>query len=271
MTSLRTRLADRGQCLLGTFVKFPCIEAVELLGIAGFDFVVFDMEHSPLNLETVSSGIVAARSRGLEPLVRVPDHGHAAAVRVLDAGAAGVFVPHVSSVEEARRVAGQLLFEPRGTRGLGSTARAGSWGLSPVGDYLRWGNEEAARVLMVEDRGAIEALPGILDVEGVDAIFVGLGDLSVSLGYPGQMQHPEVQALLDRAVRACAERGVGCGVPAGGPEAVAPLVERGVTFVLLSNDASLFGRAAQAAVSGARAELAKLQRDAAPALAEAHD
>ena len=258
MTSLRTRLADRDHPLLGTFVKFPCIEAVELLGIAGFDFIVFDAEHSPLNLETVSSGIVAARSRGVEPLVRVPDHGHAAAVRVLDAGAAGIFVPHVSTVEQARMVAGQMLFEPRGTRGLGSTGRAGNWGLTPVGEYLRWGNEEVARVLMVEDRAAIDALPGILGVEGVDAIFVGLGDLSVSLGYPGQMQHPDVQALLDRAIRACAERDIGCGVPAGGPEAVAPLVERGVTFVLLSNDATLFGRAAQAAVSGARAGLAKV-------------
>ena len=255
MTGFKARLTSRAECLIGTFAKLPCLETVELLGIAGFDFVVFDMEHSPLTLESVAAGIVAARSRGLVPLVRVPDHGHSVAVRVLDAGAMGVFVPHVSTVEQARTVVGAMLFEPRGTRGLGSTARAGSWGLAPVGEYLEHGDAAVARILMVEDRGAIDALPAMLDVDGVDGVFVGLGDISVSLGRAGAMQHPEVLALLDRAIRACADRGVPCGAPAASPEATAALAVQGASFVLVSNDATMFGRAAQAAVTQARAAL----------------
>lgn len=154
-------LLDREQAPLGTWVKLPTVESVELMALAGFDFVVIDLEHSPMTLESAATLIAVARGRGTCPLVRVPDHSPAWIQRCLDAGASGILAPHVDTVDQARSVARSARFEPAGTRGVGPTSRAGDWGLRPLDDYLASGIDTTV-MTQVESDLAVRNVPDVL-------------------------------------------------------------------------------------------------------------
>lgn len=238
-----------GHTALGTWVKLPTIDGVELLAHAGFDFVVVDMEHSPLDVLTVHTLLGVARGCGLAALVRVPDHTPSTISRVLDSGAAGVLVPHVDTVEHARAAVCAARFPPQGTRGYGPTVRAGAWGADVAG--YRASGEEVAVVPQLESREAIEAVRGIGAVEGLAALFVGPADLAVATGLAPES--PGFAALLDDVANAAKESKLplGTAVPTA---AAARALPRNYDFVLISNDASLLGRAARALVAEARAQ-----------------
>jgi len=251
---LGARLRESDRCLVGTWVKLSAGETVELMALAGFDFVVIDLEHGTLTMEHASRHIAAAAARGVAPLVRVPDHGQSSIQRVLDAGASGVLVPHVDDADEALRVSRMLRFEPRGTRGFGATSRAGQWGALPREEYLRRGNEQAMFIPQIECVQAVDALPDMLAHADVSAVFLGPGDLSVSLGVPDD--HPRVLAAMDQVVAAARAAGVPCGTAIGNdPARLASLAARGFDFVMIGNDASFLGAAARGAVDASLAAL----------------
>ena len=252
MTS-RFRAALAGdRVALGTWVKIPAMEIIELVALAGFDFVVIDLEHSPISLESAHQLIGTALHTGVAPLVRVPGLGAGIVQRVLDSGAAGVMVPHVDTVAQARAAVSAVRFPPLGARGVGSTGRAGAWGALPRADYLRYGREEVVLIAQIESAEGVRQAGEIAAVEGVDALLVGAADLSVSEGR-GETD-PAVVALIARAVEAGRAAGVPVGNAGGATAAsVRASLGAGFTFTMLSNDAGLFGAAARAAVEAARA------------------
>lgn len=174
------RLRARERCLFGTWVKLPTHETLEMLARAGFDYVVLDAEHAPLTLETIYRLIAHAQALGLGALVRVPDQASNDFQRLLDCGADGLLVPRVRNADEARRAIGRMVFSPAGERGLGITSRAGAWGTEPLADYLRRGAEDVLRCPQFEDRQVLEHPGAVLDVSGVNAAFIGMGDLSMT-------------------------------------------------------------------------------------------
>lgn len=233
------QLLSTGQPVLGTWVKLPAVESVELMALAGFDFVVIDLEHSPMSLETAAVLIAVANGRGLCPLVRVPDRSPSWISRCLDAGASGVVVPHVDTVEQARAVDAAARFEPRGRRGVGPTSRAGSWGLEPIDHYLR-SVDQVTVVAQVESDEALEAVPAMLRDGRVDSLFIGPVDLSVSLGKPAD--HPEVVDRIAGVLRQCRSASVPCGTAIGAdPGRAATLGREGYSYVMVSNDATILG------------------------------
>lgn len=249
MTGLRH---DGAGPALGTWVKIPAMEIMELVALAGFDFAVIDLEHSPISLESAYQLIGTALWRGVTPIVRVPGLEGGIVARVLDAGAAGIMVPHVDTVEQARAAVSAARFPPLGARGVGATSRAGLWGALPREEYLRAGQQDVTLIAQIESATGVRNAGAIAAVEGVDALLVGVADLSVSEGLAES--DPRIADLVAEAVR----QGRAAGVPVGtaGPAtaaAVAAAVDAGFTFTLLSNDASLFGAAARAAVEAARA------------------
>ncbi|HSB84890.1 MAG TPA: aldolase/citrate lyase family protein, partial [Ilumatobacteraceae bacterium] len=145
------RLASDGPTVFGTWVKLPTLETVELLGHAGFDFIVVDMEHAPLTLESAYRAIVTAQGMGMGALVRVPDRSDSHLQRLLDAGADGILVPRVTDAATCRASVDAMRFSPIGVRGLGSTSRAGRWGLVGSVDYLEHGRTGIVRGVQVED------------------------------------------------------------------------------------------------------------------------
>lgn len=240
-------IVGRDRAALGTWIKLPAVESVELMALAGFDFVVIDLEHAPLSIETVSTLIAVAHGRGVCPLVRVPDHSATWMSRCLDAGAAGVLVPHVDSLDEARQLVASARFEPDGTRGVGATSRAGGWGMIPIADYLSPDPAPAVIAQVESDRGLSEATKIVAD-GGVDAMFVGPADLSVALGKP--VSHPDVKARITTLVSACGDADIPIGTAIGAdPIAAAQLAGQGYSFVMVSNDATILGTGGRSLVN----------------------
>lgn len=250
--TFRKLINQPGPPALGTFVKIPAPEVAEIISLAGFDFVVIDTEHALLSVRDVYVLIVVYSRMGVAPLVRITDHSYGDAQRYLDAGAAGVLVPHVSNCQQAEATMRQYLFPPLGTRGMGYAARAGLWGSLPGGpaEYVRAGQEDIARVAMIEEREAVDDLERILAVPGLDAVFVGPGDLSLSLGVAPDSD--EVGAAVDQAIETAVAAGVAVGTVAQGAEQIRRRAEQGCRFVLAGNDTGLLNEGARRAVSDAR-------------------
>lgn len=248
MVNFLQQLAQPGACQFGTWVKLATLETLEMLALAGFDFVVVDMEHAPHTFETAYRCIVAAQGLGLRALVRLPDANGHNVQRILDSGADGVLVPRVRSAEEARQVMDGMLFSPRGSRGLGITSRAGHWGLRSTAEYVEHGNSAVFRGVQLEDASALRDAEQILAVEGVNAVFVGPGDLALATGKPAS--HPENAALIEQLLATARRRGLPCGTAVGDAAAARQARERGFNFVMVSNDTSLFAKAAAELVRG---------------------
>jgi 4-hydroxy-2-oxoheptanedioate aldolase len=244
------RRADKP--LIGTFVKIPALEIAEIIGAAGFDFVVIDTEHALLSVRDVYALVVVYSRLGVAPLVRITDHGYGDGQRYLDAGAAGLLVPHVSNAAQAESTMRQFQFPPAGTRGMGFAARASMWGglAGGVPEYVRAGAEDVARVAMIEEREAVEDIEAILAVSGVDAVFVGPGDLSLSLGVPGGS--PAVHDAVTTAIKAAVGAGVPVGTVVQGDEQLRLRAEQGCRFLLVGNDTGMISGAARETVSQAR-------------------
>lgn len=238
------RLQRAGRCLFGTWVKLPTLETLELLAAAGFDFVAIDTEHAPLSLESVYRLIAHAQGLGMSALVRISDQDSNDYQRLLDSGADGILVPRVRTPAEARTAMSRMIFNPAGQRGLGITSRAGRWGMMPLSEYLRTGGEELLRCAQLEDRQVLDDVEVVLDVPGLNAVFLGMGDLQLSTGLPAS--DPQLQSLVDRLLAACAARNLPCGAAAQDATSALKAAERGFRFVMVSNDALMFGKAAAA-------------------------
>jgi 2-dehydro-3-deoxyglucarate aldolase/4-hydroxy-2-oxoheptanedioate aldolase len=244
----RVRSAGRG--LLGTWVKIPAFETVELLAHAGFDFVVLDMEHSPLSLDRVYELIFATQRMGMAALVRLPDHLGSPVQPLLDAGADGLLVPRITSLDAAAAIAARMVFSPAGERGLGFTSRAGRWSLMPLPEYLERGDQQCLRMIQLEDWASLEVAAQFAALKHVNGLFVGLGDLFLSSGKPANT--PEVQALVGSVLSATKSAGILSGIAAGTPAEAKGYLAMGYSLVMVSNDATLFGKAAAETVRASR-------------------
>lgn len=252
MNGFMTRCRNAGRGLLGAWVKIPALETVELLGHAGFDFVVIDMEHAPHPLDLVYRLAFTAQAMGMGALVRLADRSATDVQRLLDSGVDGLLVPRVTSVDQARAISSAMVFAPRGERGLGGTSRAGRWGLVPMADYVKRGDEECLRMVQLEDWETLQRAADYAALPHVNGVFVGLGDLQLSSGRPPS--DPDVRRLVADVARIAKEKGVLCGVAASGAEEARSYLEMGYSLVMASNDATLFGRAAAGLVSEVRAD-----------------
>ncbi len=239
-----------GECRFGTWVKMAAPEPIELIAHAGFDFVVVDMEHAPHTFETMYRMVVLAQGLGMSALVRLADASGADVQRVLDAGVDGVLIPRVRSADEARQAVDGMRFPPLGSRGLGITSRAGRWGLDSTRDYIQRGEEEVFRAVQLEDTQALRDVDDILSAPGVNGVFIGQGDLSLTSGKPAS--HPENQQLVHQALQRATARGIPCGSAVGDAASARRCRDQGYAFVLVSNDLSLFGKAAAELVRSIR-------------------
>jgi 2-keto-3-deoxy-L-rhamnonate aldolase RhmA len=205
----------------GAMITFPAPAIVEMLGYMGFDWVLIDNEHGSITVDTAEDMIRAAELTGIAPIVRPVANRPEVIAPFLDRGAWGVQVPHVNTRAEAEAAVAACKYFPEGQRGIFSAGRPAEYGMGgTTQDYVTRANAETLVCLMLEEVEAIENIPEIVTVTGVDVLFIGSGDLSASMGLAGQQTHPKVQALMERGVKGIREAGIVAGVSC--PDALVP-------------------------------------------------
>ena len=205
-----------GKAAFGVMCTFPSPPVVEMLGHLGFDWILLDNEHGSITVDTAEACIAAAELAGMAPIVRPVSNRPEIIAPFLDRGAWGVQVPHVNTAAEARAAVDAVKYGPAGHRGIFSGGRPANYGFAgSTADYAREANAQTLVCLMLEEVEAIESLPELVKVSGVDVYFIGSGDLSQSMGYTGQQAHPEVQKMMERGVAAITGAGriAGCSCP----------------------------------------------------------
>ena len=223
---------------IGMFVGSGSATVVECLVRTGLDFVVIDNEHSPMEAETSMALIRAAESGGLCPLARVREISRPAVLKLLDVGAQGLIVPNVQSVDDVKKLISYAKYAPVGDRGFCPTRKDG-WGFDTaetVWSLMARINAETLLIPQCETVGALNAIEDIVALDGVDGIFVGPFDLSISMGLPGQFDHPDFTAAVDRIIKACHDAGKFCLFFGGTPEAVTAGFLRGFDGMAYSID-----------------------------------
>ena len=216
---LRDRVR-RGDPVFGTIIPIPSAEVTEIAGLAGYDFLLLDMEHGPLTVDVLEDLVRACRAVNVVPLARVPEDHPKTILRALDVGCVGVMVPQVETPEQARAAVAATKYAPAGTRSLAGATAAAWWGKVPISDHVTASNAATMSVLQIETRRGLEAVEAIARTPGVDVLFIGPSDLSQSLGHPGVATHPDVQAAIKRIIGACRAAGVPAGILALTPEDV---------------------------------------------------
>jgi len=246
----KERLYDPASRLMGMFVKFPTLETVEILAAAGCDFIIIDMEHAPLSVDVVYRMIVVSERSGMGALVRVCGHETATANMFLDAGASGILIPHCSPHEVARELITDMTFPPAGRRGAGGGGRATLWGIDGADEYRRGGESGVVRVPMIEDPEAVAEIDQILDIPGVDAAFIGQGDLTQTVG-----AREKAQALVAKTLEACVKKGIPACITAYGDD-VETRLRQGFKWLAIANDTGIFTRGVQDRLAMARRAVA---------------
>jgi 4-hydroxy-2-oxoheptanedioate aldolase len=238
--------SDKGA--LGPFMICTDPAMVEAAGHAGYDFVLLDMEHGTTTFQTLPNLIRAANVAGVCPVVRVPRGSDIWIDQALDVGAGGVMIPQIDTAEQARVAVAAAKFSPIGNRGTCRFVRSAGFGAIPGKDYFAKAQDTVV-ILQAEGKKAVENLDEILDVPGIDVVFVGPYDLSSSLGHVGEIDHPEVIECIKGIIAKAAAKGVKVGCFADTAESGKKWRDLGVKFIGYGCDFDIFTRAAMADVA----------------------
>jgi 4-hydroxy-2-oxoheptanedioate aldolase len=226
----------------GDFVKTAGIGRVaepwltEVVGRIGYDLIWFDMEHRPYGVDKIDPLSLACRATGMDLMVRICKNGYHSAMQALEFGANGLMVPHCRSAEEARQWVEWVRFPPLGKRGLDGVGADADFGLADTKQHLEHANKEVFLALQIEDKEAVDAIDEIAAVPGYDLLFVGPGDLSLSLGVPLQFEHPVMQEAITRVNAAVKKHGKWWGTTSGTPEAAQRALDRGARMITAGVD-----------------------------------
>ena len=234
-----------GRQQIGIWNSIPGMIVPELLAVSGFDWVLVDAEHTPIELSEVQTALQAiAGFPEVSAVVRPYANDTVLIKRVLDMGAQSILLPCIESRAEAEAAVRAVRYGPRGVRGVAGITRASRYG--HVENYVARASDEICLILQVETRAGLEALDDIAGVEGVDGIFIGPADLSASLGYPGDPHHPDVSRAIEGAVRRLRELGKPSGILYFSEAQNRQAMAWGTTFTAVGADIGLLAAAARA-------------------------
>jgi 2-keto-3-deoxy-L-rhamnonate aldolase RhmA len=245
MTDLRQRLAA-GQTLYGTFLGLGSGMAAEACALAGFDWLLVDLEHGGGDESTLLAQQLAADAHGVPLLVRVESTDRIRAGRVLDLGAEGVMFPRLESVADAEQAVRHLRYPRQGDRGVATYNRACGFGTHP--EALATANERIVGIIQVENRLAVERVDEIAAVPGVDVLFIGPRDLSYDLGVPGDTTAPVFREAVQQVLAATERAGIAAGILAPDAETARQYADDGFRFIGVSSDATLLATAGRLVV-----------------------
>ncbi|MBI2172268.1 MAG: hypothetical protein HYU30_09710 [Chloroflexi bacterium] len=232
--TLKQKLSQ-GVAAFGAIVNADAPEVVELYGAIGYDFVFIDCEHGPMSVDQVEHMVRAAEAYDITPLARIPDHADATILRFLDRGVQGIIVPHVNTAQQAEAIAKAARYYPDGHRGAGG-GRPNQFGAPAMSreEANRFVNDNTLVIPMIEEVEAVKNLDAIVKVHGVDMLHIASGDLSQSMGYPGEQEVWRVMEDAVRRVRAAGKYASVGGNNPGNPQRVAQFIKVGANAITIS-------------------------------------
>jgi 2-keto-3-deoxy-L-rhamnonate aldolase RhmA len=202
--NLVKRKLKSGETVLGTMMfEFNTTGIARLASVAGAEFAVYDMEHTGWSIETIRSLIATTPRPQLVPIVRIPASDYHFIARVLDVGSMGIMVPMVESAEQARAIANAAKYPPVGRRGAAFTIAHDDYRHDPIPEVIRSSNDEVLLIAQIETVKGLDVVEQIAAVPEIDVLWIGQYDLTNSMGIPGQMQHPDLLAAIQRVLTAC--------------------------------------------------------------------
>lgn len=240
-SAFRSRFAG-GEFVVGSFIKTPGGHATEILGDAGFDFVVIDQEHAPFGRVEIDQVLLAARAANIAGIVRVPGSNPADILQALDCGGSGILAPHVTSRADAEAIVAACRYR-KGKRGFSNSPRGGEYGRLDIWDHVDAADARSTVIAMIEDPEAIGKIDEIVDVDGLDGVFIGRGDLTVALGEssPASAKIRQTTGIIVSAAIAAGK--TICAMTAGGDDA-RWLKDIGVTAMIVASDQAFLRQAA---------------------------
>lgn len=231
-----------GKQQIGLWCTLPSAYTAEALATCGFDWILFDTEHSPADPITVLDQLQAVAPYPVSPLVRVASNNAVLIKRVLDIGAQSLLVPYVQNREEAEQAVAAVRYPPAGIRGVAGSTRATRFG--KIRNYAKLAAEELCLIVQVETRSALDEIEAIAALDGIDGIFIGPADLAASMGFPGEPGHPEVVAAVEDAITRIRKAGKPAGILTLDRVFAKRCIDNGTVFTAVDVDASLLVRQA---------------------------
>lgn len=252
--NLKLRLKN-GESVMGTMITvFDNPEIAKILKVCGFDYFIIDCEHGSYNYTSVAAILAVAREAGIPGIVRIPEIRREVVLKYMEMGAAGLLLPNTESAEQAKLLVQYATYAPLGNRGV-SLLRPHT-GFENVGnavEYMKKQNEETILMVQIESLKGVENVGNMLDIDGIDAAFMGPNDLSQSMGILGQFDHPDFIAALDHVILAAKQRGKYSGTHLTSTEGILPWMDKGMTLNLWANDVVFL-------MKGAKEGLVKLKK-----------
>lgn len=244
LNSFKQALAD-GERQIGCWVGLADGYAAEIMGTAGFDWLVIDGEHAPNDIRSLRDQLIALQASDSHPVIRLPVGETWMVKQALDVGAQTILVPMVESAEQAAELVRACTYPPHGTRGVGAAlARATQY--SSVSDYIPTADAQICLLVQVENRAGIAALDDVLAIDGVDGVFIGPADLAADLGYGGNAGAPEVQAVIADALARIKAAGKAPGILGVTEQATQGYLDMGAQFLAVGIDVLILAQTARA-------------------------
>jgi 4-hydroxy-2-oxoheptanedioate aldolase len=259
------KLRSGSHVLTAGISRLPDLWLAEVVGRIGYDVIWYDLEHRAFDIRTVEAMSLACRATGIDLMVRIRKYGYQEVMNILECGANGIMVPHCRTAAEARQWVEWTRFPPLGKRGMDGVGADADHGLAAPLDHLRHANQETFLAVQIEDREALEEIDAIAAVPGVDILFVGPADLSISLGVPLETRSAVVERAIDRVADAAGRHGKWWAIPTATPEIAQQMLDRGARMItgggdhgfLINGFTDAFRRFSQAQIrppAGVRAE-----------------
>ena len=253
---LKQKLKKNIPCI-GTFLRIPGSMPTEIVGLAGWDFVVFDLEHGVHSVSDIPAMKYAAAANGMSTVVRISTSKAIDVMRALDAGAESVQCPQITSVDQVREICEAARFSPLGSRGSCSYTTGAQYALTPFAEHMSTSNEQVLTIVHVENVQSANMIDQILEVPGIDVIFCGPWDLSQSLGIPGDTKNPLVKDLIKKVAKTVTGKGVACGMHIDDTSQLREWLDAGMTYITCGSDAGFLAREAKRTIEVNRAEIEK--------------
>ncbi|HOC02520.1 MAG TPA: HpcH/HpaI aldolase/citrate lyase family protein [Candidatus Ratteibacteria bacterium] len=226
-----------GKTVVGSFVITAHPAISEVMARAGFDWLVFDMEHGVIGIESIEVMTQAISGTDTTPIVRVPWNDFVVIKQVLDTGVMGLIIPMVNNAEQAEMAVRATRYPPEGIRGIGPHRASGfgKW----LDEYFEKSNENILVIVQIEHIDAVRNLESIISVKGIDAVFIGTNDLSASMGLIKDMKHPSIEENVQYILKTCKNASVPVGIIASQPEDIKKRINQGFQFIAVGHEISL--------------------------------